>query len=210
MKSIKNIRTDYIKNELNIEDLQKSPFDLFNLWMDDALKCIDEPNAFVLSTVNKNGLPSSRVLLLRGISSIGFSFYTNYNSQKAKDISINPNVSLNFFWPALERQIRINGQVRKLSDDESTNYFNSRPYDSQIGAWSSPQSQIINSRNILDERVDKFKNKYKNEVPRPPHWGGYIVEPESMEFWQGRASRLHDRFLFKIRDGKWDASRLAP
>ncbi|MGC6470261.1 MAG: pyridoxamine 5'-phosphate oxidase [Flavobacteriales bacterium] len=210
MKSIKNIRTDYIKNELNIEDLQKSPFDLFNLWMDDALKCIDEPNAFVLSTVNKNGLPSSRVLLLRGISSIGFSFYTNYNSQKAKDISINPNVSLNFFWPALERQIRINGQVRKLSDDESTTYFNSRPYDSQIGAWSSPQSQIINSRNILDERVDKFKNKYKNEVPRPPHWGGYIVEPESMEFWQGRASRLHDRFLFKIRDGKWDASRLAP
>lgn len=210
MKSIKNIRTDYIKNELNIEDLQKNPFDLFNLWMDDALKCIDEPNAFVLSTVNKNGLPSSRVLLLRGISSIGFSFYTNYNSQKAKDISINPNVSLNFFWPVLERQIRINGQVRKLSDDESTTYFNSRPYDSQIGAWSSPQSQIINSRNILDERVDKFKNKYKNEVPRPPHWGGYIVEPESMEFWQGRASRLHDRFLFKIRDGKWDASRLAP
>lgn len=210
MKHIKNLRTDYNKNELNIKDLSANPIDFFEEWMKDAVNQLVEPNAFVLSTVDLDGMPSSRVLLLRDVSSQGFSFFTNYNSQKANEIKANPRVCMNFFWPELERQVRISGFIETLNEKDSNDYFDSRPYDSQIGAWSSPQSKVIESRDILDKNVREFTQKFNAKVPRPPHWGGYLVKPQKIEFWQGRSSRLHDRFLYTYDTTNWKIERLAP
>ncbi len=210
MKSIKNIRTDYVKNELNFDDLTAHPHELFNLWMTDALKQVVEPNAFVLSTVNSEGKPSSRVLLLRELTNKGFNFFTNYNSQKSQDIDSNPFVCMNFFWNEVERQVRVSGRIEKLAADASDDYFNSRPYESKIGAWSSPQSSIIESRDVLNNNVKAFSSKYSDDVPRPPHWGGYCVVADKIEFWQGRSSRLHDRFVYKLEGEEWKIERLAP
>jgi pyridoxamine 5'-phosphate oxidase len=210
MKSIKNIRTDYVKNELNFDDLTVHPFDLFKSWMTDALEQISEPNAFVLSTVNTEGKPSSRVLLLRDLDDKGFNFFTNYNSQKSQDIESNPYVCMNFFWYQSERQVRVSGRIEKLSSEASEDYFNSRPYESKIGAWSSPQSSVIESREVLNKNVKDFSSQYTEDVPRPPHWGGYCIVPDKIEFWQGRSSRLHDRFVYSLEGEEWKIVRLAP
>lgn len=210
MKSIKNIRTDYVKNELNFDDLTVHPFDLFKSWMTDALEHVSEPNAFVLSTVNAEGKPSSRVLLLRDLDDKGFNFFTNYNSQKSQDIESNPHVCMNFFWYESERQVRVSGRIEKLPSESSEDYFNSRPYESKIGAWSSPQSSVIESREVLNKNVKDFSSQYTEDVPRPPHWGGYCIVPDKIEFWQGRSSRLHDRFVYSLEGEEWKIVRLAP
>ena len=210
MKSIKDLRTEYLKSELNVEDLAEEPVTLFKKWLSQAISYSNDANAFVLSTVNSYGLPSSRVLLLRDVTQKGFSFFTNYSSRKSQEIEVNPNVCMNFFWPEMERQVRINGSINRLSEKESDDYFNSRPYESRIGAWSSPQSQVIKSREVLEKKIKELKKKYPYEVPRPENWGGYFIIPNEIEFWQGRASRLHDRFLYKKEGKSWMINRLAP
>jgi len=211
MKSIKDLRTDYQKSELNVNDLTEEPITLFQEWLNQAITYSNDANAFVLSTVNSNGVPSSRVLLLRDATEKGFSFFTNYSSRKSQEIEVNPNVCMNFFWPEMERQVRINGSISRLSEQESDDYFNSRPYESRIGAWCSPQSQVIESREVLENKIQELKKKYPNEVPRPDNWGGYTIVPNEIEFWQGRASRLHDRFLYTYDEKlKWKIERLAP
>ena len=210
MKSIKDLRTDYLKSELNVEDLSEEPLTLFTEWLSKAITYSNDANAFVLSTVNSYGVPSSRVLLLRDVTKKGFSFFTNYSSRKSQEIELNPNVCMNFFWPEMERQVRINGSINRLSKKESDDYFKSRPYESRIGAWCSPQSQVIKSREVLEKKINELKRKYPNEVPRPENWGGYFIIPSEIEFWQGRASRLHDRFLYKKDGESWMINRLAP
>lgn len=210
MKSIKDLRTDYQKSELNVKDLTEEPITLFQQWLSQAITYSNDANAFVLSTVNSNAVPSSRVLLLRDATEKGFSFFTNYSSRKSQEIEVNPNVCMNFFWPEMERQVRINGSISRLSEQESDDYFNSRPYESRIGAWCSPQSQVIESREVLENKIQELKKKYPNEVPRPENWGGYTIVPNEIEFWQGRASRLHDRFLYKKEGENWTINRLAP
>lgn len=210
MKSIKDLRTDYKKSKLNVKDLTEEPIILFQQWLSQAITYSNDANAFVLSTVNSNGVPSSRVLLLRDATEKGFSFFTNYSSRKSKEIEVNPNVCMNFFWPELERQVRINGSISRLSEQESDDYFNSRPYESRIGACCSPQSQVIESREVLENKIQELKKKYPNEVPRPENWGGYTIVPNEIEFWQGRASRLHDRFLYNKEGENWTINRLAP
>ena len=210
MKSIKDLRTDYQKSELNVNDLTEEPITLFQQWLSQAITYSNDANAFVLSTVNSNGVPSSRVLLLRDATEKGFSFFTNYSSRKSQEIEVNPNVCMNFFWPEMERQVRINGSISRLSEQESDDYFNSRPYESRIGAWCSPQSQVIESREVLLNKIQELKKKYPNEVPRPENWGGYTIVPNEIEFWQGRASRLHDRFLYNKEGENWTINRLAP
>ena len=210
MKSIKDLRTDYLKSELNVEDLAEEPITLFKKWLSQAISHSNDANAFVLSTVNSYGVPSSRVLLLRDITQKGFTFFTNYSSRKSQEIEVNPNVCMNFFWPGMERQVRINGSINRLSEQESDDYFNSRPYESRIGAWCSPQSQVIKSREVLEKKIKELKKQYPNEVPRPENWGGYFIIPNEIEFWQGRASRLHDRFLYKKEGESWIINRLAP
>lgn len=210
MKSIKDLRTDYQKSKLNVKDLTEEPITLFQQWISQAITYSNDANAFVLSTVNSNGVPSSRVLLLRDATEKGFSFFTNYSSRKSQEIEVNPNVCMNFFWPDMERQVRINGSISRLSEQESDDYFNSRPYESRIGAWCSPQSQVIESREVLENKIQELKKKYPNEVPRPENWGGYTIVPNEIEFWQGRASRLHDRFLYNKEGENWTINRLAP
>ena len=210
MKSIRDLRTDYQKSELNVKDLTVEPITLFQQWLSQAITYSNDANAFVLSTVNSNSVPSSRVLLLRDATEKGFSFFTNYSSRKSQEIEVNPNVCMNFFWPEMERQVRINGSISRLSEQESDDYFNSRPYESRIGAWCSPQSQVIKSREVLENKIQELKKKYPNEVPRPENWGGYTIVPNEIEFWQGRASRLHDRFLYNKEGENWTINRLAP
>ena len=210
MKSIKDLRTDYKKSKLNVKDLTEEPIILFQQWLSQAITYSNDANAFVLSTVNSNGVPSSRVLLLRDATEKGFSFFTNYSSRKSQEIEVNPNVCMNFFWPEMERQVRINGSISRLSEQKSDDYFNSRPYESRIGAWCSPQSQVIESREVLENKIQELKKKYPNEVPRPENWGGYTIVPNEIEFWQGRASRLHDRFLYNKEGENWTINRLAP
>ena len=210
MKNIKDLRIDYRKSELDIQDLSDEPILLFQKWLSEVVNLSIDANAFVLSTVNPEGIPSSRVLLLKDVSENGFSFFTNYSSRKSKEIENNPNVCMNFFWKNSERQVRVTGIISKLSDQESEEYFNSRPYESRIGAWCSPQSKVIESRDVLENKFEELKKKYPNEVPRPQNWGGYTISPTQIEFWQGRASRLHDRFLYSKEGENWRIERLAP
>tara|TARA_B100001059_G_scaffold128320_2_gene128217 strand:- start:13672 stop:14304 length:633 start_codon:yes stop_codon:yes gene_type:complete len=210
MKNIKDLRIDYRKSELDIQDLSDEPILLFQEWLSEVVNLSIDANAFVLSTVNPEGIPSSRVLLLKDVSENGFSFFTNYSSRKSKEIENNPNVCMNFFWKNFERQVRVTGIISKLSDQESEEYFNSRPYESRIGAWCSPQSKVIESRDVLENKFEELKKKYPNEVPRPQNWGGYTISPTQIEFWQGRASRLHDRFLYSKEGENWRIERLAP
>lgn len=211
MSDIKDYRSDYGKQTLNRKDLPQNPIELFQSWLQEAMDTIEkDANAFTLSTVASNGFPNSRVVLLKEVRKEGFVFFTNYNSQKGQEIDQNPQVSLNFFWPSLERQVRVQGLVEKVSEKESDAYFGTRPYKSQVGAWASEQSIVINSRNTVVKRFALFTSKYLTRVPRPPHWGGYLVKPQKIEFWQGRNSRLHDRFVFQLNDSVWTANRLAP
>ena len=211
MSGIKDYRTDYSKHELNRKDLPENPIQLFDIWLHEAMDSIEsDANAFILSTVTANTFPSSRVLLLKEVSDKGFVFFTNYKSQKGQEMELNPKVALNFFWPSLEKQVRIQGVVEKVSKAESDAYFQSRPYKSRVGAWASEQSSSLESRAILEERYLQFSEKFPEYVPRPTHWGGYLVKPQKIEFWQGRNNRLHDRFSFHFVESKWIAVRLAP
>lgn len=212
MNSIADIRKDYKLRSFLEEDAAVNPFDQFSIWWNDALASnIDEVNAMTLATVNAAGKPSARIVLLKGMSQEGYEFYTNYESDKAKEIAGNNNVALIFFWKELERQIRIEGTVKKAPANVSDTYFNSRPVDSRIGAWSSPQSKIIPSREILEENVKANTEKFEGkEITRPEFWGGYIVEPMLFEFWQGRSNRLHDRIEYVKNESEWIKRRLAP
>ncbi len=209
---ITNLRKDYCQAGLNREDLSETPFAQFNKWFEQAQAAgIEEPNAMSISTVSSEGLPSSRTVLLKIYDQRGFVFFTNYNSQKAQDIKQNPNVALLFPWLSLERQIRISGQVEKISTKESFAYFTSRPKGSQIGAWISPQSKIIESRNFLKQKLVEMKAKFSNgDIPLPSAWGGYRIIPTKFEFWQGRTSRLHDRFVYQKHNKLWEINRIAP
>jgi pyridoxamine 5'-phosphate oxidase len=211
-QSIADIRKEYSALSLKASEVDANPIDQFLNWFDMALNAeIMEPNAMTLSTIEGNK-PTSRIVLLKGIENEQFVFYTNYNSSKGKQMATSPNVALNFFWPELERQVRIEGNASKVNADTSEAYFKSRPRGSQIGAWVSPQSETIESREILEKRLEEIELKFKNiEVERPPHWGGYTVKPTMLEFWQGRPSRLHDRIQYSLLDSnKWKIERLAP
>jgi pyridoxamine 5'-phosphate oxidase len=212
MQPIADIRKDYKMQSLAEKDTAANPFEQFDKWWQEAIASnIDEVNAMTLATVNALGKPSARIVLLKGLKPEGFEFFTNYNSNKAQQIEANSNVALVFFWKELERQIRIEGTIKKVADEVSVNYFLSRPIASQIGAWASPQSQVINNREILEQNVTKYQQQFEQEaMQRPPHWGGYIVQPVSIEFWQGRRSRLHDRILYTQENGSWSKCRLAP
>ena len=209
---IKNLRLNYKKSTIDFKNLAKNPIQYFMNWFEDALKVNkQEANACVLSSVSSDNCPSSRVVLLKGVTENGFTFFTNYKSSKAKDIDANPNVALNFYWPELERQVRIAGIAKKITINDSDTYFKSRPRESQMGAWLSDQSKVIGLDYNFMETLNSLESKFKDkEVERPLHWGGYCIEPIKVEFWQGRPSRLHDRLEYKIEDGKWIYKRLAP
>ena len=213
MSSIADIRKDYQLQSLLESDIEKNPIDQFSTWWNQAIESqIDEVNAMTLATVDANHKPSARIVLLKDFDKNGFVFFTNYNSKKGLDILSNKNVALVFFWKELERQVRIEGTVEKVSEDISDAYFNSRPESSRIGAWASPQSTVIPSREILETNFQNYQTEFeKKEINRPQHWGGYIVKPELIEFWQGRSSRLHDRIVYR-KDGNegWNINRLAP
>ena len=209
---IKNLRLNYKKSAIDFNALEDSPIQYFMSWFADALAVNkDEANACVLSTISELNMPSARVVLLKGVNEKGFTFFTNYTSSKAKDIEHNNNVALNFYWPELERQVRINGVAQKISGKESDTYFKSRPRESQMGAWVSEQSKAIKLDYNFMDSLNKLESKFKGkEIKRPLHWGGYCVVPTSVEFWQGRPSRLHDRLVYEL-DGKiWNKKRLAP
>jgi pyridoxamine 5'-phosphate oxidase len=208
--NISEIRKDYTKSIIDPSTLLDNPIEQFTNWLNEAIiSKVNEPTAMVLSTVSNNK-PSSRVVLLKEINESGFIFYTNYDSEKGKEIAANPNVCVNFFWPELERQARIEGTASKVPIEVSERYFKSRPKESQIGAWASPQSQVIESRRIIEENVKKYTEKFKNEIELPPNWGGYLIAPTYFEFWQGGASRLHDRVVFEKVNNHWKKVRLAP
>ena len=197
---------------LDEKEIEKNPITQFNKWMQEALDSkTGEPNAMTLATVGKNGFPEARVVLLRGVDKNGFSFFTNYRSAKGRELA-SKKACLNFFWIELSRQVRIVGTVKKVSAKESDDYFNSRPRESQISAWTSHQSEIISGRDELEKKYAAMEKKFQNKkVPRPSYWGGYVINPVSIEFWQGKQNRLHDRILFtKLKTGKWKFERLSP
>ncbi|MBK9399364.1 MAG: pyridoxamine 5'-phosphate oxidase [Bacteroidetes bacterium] len=204
-------RIQYDKGILSENHLLENPLDQFEAWMKEAIAAgVFEPNAVDLSTVN-DGRPSSRIVLLKGVDKRGFVFYTNYDSRKGKEMAESPFVSLNFFWTLQARQVRIEGRIEKVSPEESDAYFASRPRDSQIGAWASAQSTVIKSREIIESNIAQLEKQYEGkDIPRPAHWGGYIVLPDRIEFWQGRPNRLHDRFLYEDSPTGWMVFRLAP
>ena len=210
--NIKNIREDFDKSKINFATSPYNPLDLFDSWLNLALD-IDKNNAicFVLSTISADSIPNSRVVLLRGLDTNGFTFYTNFNSSKAKDIELNNVVSANFFWNKLEKQVRITGKAVKLSEEISDSYFSTRPRLSQLGAWVSNQSSKINLDKDFESEIIKIENKFKNnDVDRPKNWGGYCIVPDKIEFWQGRPSRLHDRLLYTKVENIWKKERLSP
>lgn len=212
MKSLADLRKTYARESLNQSAVDPDPIVQFKNWMGEALDAeLPEPNAMTLATANANGKPSARVVLIKGVDERGFVFFTNYESHKGHDLETNPNAALVFYWIELERQVRIEGRCEKLPDDESDEYFASRPLESRIGAWASEQSRELSGRAALVARAAKFAARYALNPPRPPHWGGYVVIPDSIEFWQGRPSRLHDRIVYTLQpDGKWKITRLAP
>jgi pyridoxamine 5'-phosphate oxidase len=221
---IADIRKDYKLASLEESDVAANPIDQFTRWWNEAVASqIDEVNAMTLATVNAAGVPAARIVLLKGYNPNGFIFFTNYESDKGKNLAQNPNAAIVFFWKELERQIRIEGTVQKVSAEESDRYFNSRPASSRIGAWASPQSAVIENRLVIEQNVERYSSIFANDsIERPDHWGGYIVKPRSIEFWQGRSSRLHDRIRYTIEasayntatdtrsDANWKIERLAP
>ncbi len=213
MINLAEIRRNYMMHTLDEEDAGKDPILFFEKWLEQAIEALTtEPTAMVLATADEKGRPSSRVVLLKGIENGCFRFFTNYNSQKGKQIRKNPYGSLLFFWPEIERQVRIQGKIEKITEDESDEYFGSRPLESRISAVISPQSEVIPGRSYLENLLNTKKEELlrSNSIIRPKHWGGYDLKPTSIEFWQGRESRLHDRILFlKIRTN-WIRERLAP
>lgn len=213
INSIAGMRKIYQLETLLEKDMDKDPIKQFEAWWQYAiLSKIDEPNGMSLATCSASGKPSVRTVLLKGLRENGFIFFTNYESRKGKEIEENPFVALLFFWKELERQVRIEGRIQKISVEESDEYFSERPRESQVGAWSSPQSTVIDSREFLQEKIQKYQEQFgAGEIPRPGYWGGYIVKPCSMEFWQGRPGRLHDRLQYTLdENNSWIIKRLAP
>ena len=212
-KNIADIRRDYSLQSLTEKNIDANPIIQFKKWWDETLNSeIIEPNAMTLATASQDGLPSARVVLLKGFGENGFVFFTNYESYKGQQLAENPKACLVFFWKEIERQVRITGLVSKISPKESDEYFDTRPESSRIGAWVSPQSQVIESREWLDQQFNALVSKMESSaIQRPPNWGGYIVNPVMIEFWQGRPNRLHDRIQYSIEeDGNWKIERLAP
>ncbi|MEO8171635.1 MAG: pyridoxamine 5'-phosphate oxidase [Sediminibacterium sp.] len=211
-RSISDLRTDYKLRSLNEEDVSADPIAQFTHWWDEAVNSkIDEVNAMTLATVNNEGRPSARIVLLKGFDEKGFVFFTNYQSKKGKELEDNPHAALVFFWKELERQVRIEGGIEKISEDDSDAYYQSRPAGSRIGAWASPQSEVIDGRERLEDNFKALEKKFESGmIPRPGHWGGYMLRPSVIEFWQGRSSRLHDRIQYSLKENGWVIERLAP
>ncbi len=209
----RNLRYDFQKSGLEETDVPTNPFQLFGLWYAEAVESkLREPNAMTLMTSGKSGKPTGRIVLLKEFHPHHFLFFTNYESKKGEDLLFNSNAALLFYWQSMERQVRIEGRVQKTSSEISNVYFSERPRESQIGAWASAQSKVLKSRVELEEKVKKLDEEYKGKtIPRPPHWGGFDLEADYYEFWQGRPGRLHDRFSFtKKSDGSWARERLSP
>lgn len=211
-QAVSLLRREYDGIPLDKERVDSNPFMEFSKWFEIAVKEIEnDPNAMILGSSNREGQPATRTVLLKGFDENGFIFYTNYESRKAKDLAENNRVSLTFYWPDLMRQIHIQGTVEKISEEMSDEYFKSRPDGSKLGAWSSKQSTVIESREVLLENLRSFEKKFSNaEIPRPSNWGGYRVVPHRIEFWQGRLNRLHDRIVYRKEREKWVIERLAP
>ena len=206
-----SLRVSYEQGELNESDINHNPLDQFNKWLEEAIKNqVPEPNAMVLATVNKDGQPGARNVLLKSADDNGFIFFSNKNSDKASDLKQNPNCTLLFSWLSQHRQVIVKGKAEEISKEESNTYFQTRPYGSRISAWVSEQSQVIKNREELEIKVKEVMDKYPENVPMPDHWGGYLVKPESIEFWQGRPSRLHDRIRFTKKANTWAIERIAP
>ncbi|WOD20725.1 pyridoxamine 5'-phosphate oxidase [Paraburkholderia kirstenboschensis] len=213
MTSLAELRKNYSLGSLDVGDVDRNPFRQFDVWFQQAVDAkLPEPNTMTLATVDSRGRPSARIVLIKGVDERGFVFFTNYESRKGRELATNPYASLLFYWIELERQVRIEGRVVKTSAEESDAYFVSRPVGSRIGAWASNQSQVIESRSQLETREREMRLQYGDEPPRPPHWGGYRLVPEAIEFWQGRPSRLHDRLLYtrSNENSDWQISRLSP
>ena len=210
---VEGLRQSYQAEPLTKENINQDPYEQFHQWMQDAIESdILEPNAMTLCTVDPTGFPQGRIVLLKGYGSDGFRFFTNYQSEKGKDIAHNPRATLVFFWDKLQRQVRISGTIQKISETDSSAYFHKRPVGSQMGAIASPQSSEIDNREVLKQNLEDIKAKYEeeNKLDKPKHWGGYIVLMEKIEFWQGQKSRLHDRIQFTRSGGQWLKKRLAP
>jgi pyridoxamine 5'-phosphate oxidase len=211
MSSLADLRKNYALGSLDVADANRDPIRQFEAWFAQAVDAkLPEPNTMTLATVDSRGHPSARIVLIKGVDERGFVFFTNYASRKGREIADNPRASLLFYWIELERQVRIEGTVVKTSADESDAYFASRPLGSRIGAWASEQSQVIESRTLLEAREREISARYGDNPPRPPHWGGYRLVPDAIEFWQGRPSRLHDRLLYTRNRDTWDIVRLSP
>ena len=214
MKDLSNYRRSYEKSELTEQNLPEDPITLFKAWFHEVEECggSSEVNAMTVSTIGKDGFPKARVVLLKQFTYEGFIFYTNYNSEKGKAIEANPNICLSFFWQEMERQVIIKGKAEKVAENLSDGYFESRPAGSRLGAIVSPQSEVIPSRDYLEGKLHDLEKEYaEGEIPRPKHWGGYIVKPVEIEFWQGRPNRLHDRIRYKLQENfNWLTERLAP
>jgi pyridoxamine 5'-phosphate oxidase len=211
MDSIAQLRKNYTFGQLSETEVSPNPLDLFQVWFDQAVKAESpEPNSMTLATADLAGNPSARIVLLKGADSAGFTFFTNYESQKGKELAARPHAALLFHWHELERQVRIKGVVERVSPAESDEYFHSRPAASRIGAWASPQSSEIPNREFLEEAEKRFAADFGDKPPRPEHWGGYRLRPTEIEFWQGRPSRLHDRIHYQLDGAQWRITRLAP
>ncbi|NMH28813.1 pyridoxamine 5'-phosphate oxidase [Flavobacterium silvaticum] len=213
MEDLSHLRQSYEKSELSDAGLPEFPFELFAKWFNELRDFGKEPeiNAMTLSTIGIDGYPKARVVLLKSFDDSGFVFFSNYESEKGQAMELEPKVCLSFFWPSMERQVIIKGSVSKIDDAESEAYFHSRPRGSQLGALASNQSLPVESRHKLDDRLKTLESEFEGrQIPKPEYWGGYKVQPESMEFWQGRANRMHDRILYVIEDGDWKQIRLQP
>ena len=213
MTSLAELRKNYSLGSLDVADADRNPFRQFDAWFAQAIDAkLPEPNTMTLATVDSRGRPSARIVLIKAVDERGFVFFTNYESRKGRELADNPHASLLFYWIELERQVRIEGRVVKASAAESDQYYESRPLGSRIGAWASEQSQVIESRAVLEAREKAISAQYVEHPPRPPHWGGYRLIPDAMEFWQGRPSRLHDRLLYTraVEGGDWQIARLSP